>query len=196
MSNEQSEQSKQSGHSNIIVFLVTLFRGIMAIALGIILIFDPDRSRVMLVNLMGFFWLTSGIALIRRPDTVRILGKRTAMIVGVVGILTGLLVVTRGVSRQWVPEIVVAEILGVVILLTGVLHMFGQFRVGRILRGRHETLNFILGLFEFVFGLMLVLSPLDHGPLTYLVATIWALTFGFLIIGDALVQRFKKAPEA
>jgi uncharacterized membrane protein HdeD (DUF308 family) len=168
----------------------------MAIALGVILIFDPSRSQGMLVNLMGFFWLTSGVALIRRPDMVRVLGKRTSVVVGVVAILTGLLVVTRHISRQWMPEIVVVELLGAVILLAGVLHMLGQFRVGQLLRRRHDTLNFLLGLFEFAFGLMLVWSPLEHGPLTYWVATVWALVFGVLIIGDALVQRFKKPSEA
>lgn len=194
MSNEKSDQPGQ-GRSTI-VFLITMFRGVMAIALGIILIFDPDQSRAMLVNVMGVFWLTSGIALIRRADTMRILGKRMAIVVGVTGILTGLLVITRDISRQWMPEIVVVELLGAVILLTGVLHMFGEIRAGKVFKRRHETLNFILGVFEFIFGLRLVWSPLEHGPFTYWVATIWALIFGFLIIGDALVQRFKKPSEA
>jgi len=191
-----SEKPDQPSRRRFIVFLATLYRGVLAIALGIILIFDPSRSQVLLANLMGFFWLSSGLALIRRPATVRVLGNRTSMVVGVAGVLTGFLVITRNITRRWVPEIVVIELLGGVILLTGVLHMVGQFGQGGIFKRRHEKLTFLLGLFEFVLGLIFVWSPLEHGPLVYWTATVWALVFGLLIIGDALVQRLRKSSEA
>jgi uncharacterized membrane protein HdeD (DUF308 family) len=95
-----------------------------------------------------------------------------------------------------VPEIAVVELLGAVILLTGVLHMTGQFRIGGITRRRRTTLHFLLGLFEVVLGAMLMWSPLELGPITYWAATIWALMFGVLFIGDALSQIFSKQADA
>jgi uncharacterized membrane protein HdeD (DUF308 family) len=183
------EQHGKQGRGQIIVFLIALYRGVLAIVLGIVLIFSPSKSESLLFNVMGFFWLSSGFALIRRPDTKRVMGNRMSWVAGLVGIFTGLLVVTRNITRQWVPEFAVFELLGAVILFTGVLHTLGEFRLGGVIKRRHETLNFLLGLFEVVLGLVLILSPLEHGPITYWMATIWALAFGTLVIGDALAQR-------
>ena len=52
------------------------------------------------------------------------------------GIFAGLAVVFRNIARRWVPEIAVVELLGAVILVTGVLHMLGQFRHSGVFRRR------------------------------------------------------------
>ena len=189
------KQPSKHRRGQIIVFLIALYRGVLAIVLGIVLIFSPTKSQSMLFNIMGFFWLSSGFALIRRPDTKRVLGNRMSWVLGLVGTVAGLLVVTRNITRQWVPEIAVFELLGAVILFTGVLHMLGEVRLGGVVKRRHETLQFLLGLFEVVLGLILILSPLERGPVIYWMATIWALAFGTLVIGDALAQRGRKSPE-
>jgi len=176
-------------------FWIALLRGIFAIALGLILIFNPEKTKVMLANFMGFFWLTSGIILIRHmhpvlgKQTDRVLGKRTALVLGLVGILIGLLVVSRSITRRWVDEVVFFELFGAVILLTGVLHMFSEFRIDRAIKLKRTGAQKILAIFEIILGAMLILSPLDQGPIVYWTATIWALLGGGLIITDALYQR-------
>ena len=60
------------------------------------------------------------------------MGKRVSWGLALIGSLTGLLVVSRNMTRRWVPEIAVVELLSVVILLTGVLHMIGGFRLGGV----------------------------------------------------------------
>ena len=185
-------KQKHQTRRQLIAFGLGLYRGVLAIVLGIILIFSPATSQNMLMNLMGFFWLSSGFALIYREQ---FLGQRMSWLVGIVAVLTGLLVIARNITRRWVPEIAVVELLGVVILLTGLLHIMGMFRLGGVLKRRHETLHFLLGLFEVVLGLALIFSPLERGPITYWLATIWALIFGGLVIGDALVQRFGQPKE-
>ena len=87
------------------------------------------------------------------------------------------------------------SLLGVVILLTGILHATAQIRAGSAFSRGHRALNFLLGIFEIVLGLTLVLSPLDRTPATYWIATIWALVFGILAIGQAFKQR-SQAREA
>ncbi len=164
-------------------------RGIVAIAVGLLLIFYPDKSRVMLGNMMGFFWLFSGIALLRRSkddSIVKMVGGRTSKIIAVVGILAGLLVVTRSLSRQVLPEGTLIVLLGVVIMLTGVMHALAEIRVGHLVSNKNRVLHLILGIFEIVFGATLILSPLDRSPASYWIATIWALIFGVLVIGDTV----------
>ena len=195
------EIKKGHGNRRSIGFLISLLRGFFAIILGLILIFNPEKSRVMLFNFMGLFWLTSGIILIRRTNVVlgdqsdRVLGKRTSLVLGLVAILTGLLVVSRSLTRNWVGEVVFMEILGAVILLTGVMHLFGEFRIGRMIKGKRTTAQKTLAIFEIILGLILIISPLDQGPIIYWAATIWALVGGGLIISDALYQRARVKRE-
>jgi uncharacterized membrane protein HdeD (DUF308 family) len=178
--------------TEIITYGHTMYRGIMALVLGILLIFYPTKTENELVNMMGWFWLASGFALIRQPRTERAVGKPMSWGIGLVAMLTGLLVVTRDITRVWVPEIAVVELLGVAILLTGVVHMFGQFRLGKVFKRREETLDYMLGFYEIVLGLVLISTPLKPGPITYWAATIWSSIFGIMILGNALAMRVWK----
>ena len=197
---DKENKGKQDRKSTI-AFWISMLRGFFAIILGLILIFNPEKTRVMLFNFMGLFWLTGGILLLRRTNvaigdqTDRMLGRRTTLALGLVAILTGLLVISRSLTRDFVGEVVFFELLGGVILLTGVLHLFGEFRIGRVLKGERTTAQKILAIFEIVLGMMLIISPLDQGPFVYWAATIWALVGGGLIIADALRQRARATRE-
>jgi uncharacterized membrane protein HdeD (DUF308 family) len=46
-------------------FIITLIRGILAVSLGVMLVFQPEKTRPMLGNFMGMFWLVSGIFSLR-----------------------------------------------------------------------------------------------------------------------------------
>jgi uncharacterized membrane protein HdeD (DUF308 family) len=39
---------------------ITLARSVLALALGLALVLEPDRTRPFLVNFIGVFWLASG----------------------------------------------------------------------------------------------------------------------------------------
>ena len=80
-----------------IPFITAFFRGLFAVLLGILLWINPDKSREMLGNFMGFFWLSSGVLLLFKQSEAakQVVGKRAYRIVAVVAVITGLLVVTR-----------------------------------------------------------------------------------------------------
>lgn len=172
-----------------------MLRGVLAILLGIILIFNPYKSRSFLFNTMGLFWLANGIILLRHTHPVfgeqedRVLGRRLSLVLGAIAVLAGLLVITRVVTRQVLPEALVVQVLGAVILLTGILHLIGQFRAGRFLKLKRTTAHKFLAAFEILLGALLIYSPLDQRPIVYWIATAWALIGGGLIISDALYQR-------
>ena len=173
-------------------FGIAVMRGVSAIGIGLLLLFIPDKSANILANTMGFFWLVTGIALLRRSSddpAVQMLGNRTTRIIAVVGAVAGLLVVTRGLTQRVVPEGTYFVLLGVVILLTGLAHLTADLRFGSAVNRGHRWLGILLGIFEFILGLMLILSPLDRSPVTYWIATIWALLFGVMVIGDAILKR-------
>lgn len=141
----------------------------------------------MLGNFMGIFWVMTGIVSIRQES--RRDGNRLPLAVGVIGVLTGLLVVTRTLAQRWLDGALVVSILGVVIALTGIAHVVGGFRVGKqALHGR-TSLSIMLGIFEFVLGVLLLLSPTLGTQLIYWIATVWAILGGILLLGDAYRQR-------
>jgi len=80
-------------------------------------------------------------------------------------------------------------LLGVVIVLTGTLHIFGGFRVGEGAHRKWSWTSFTLGAFEIVFGLMLIIEPMGRSLVFYLAASIWTLVGRFILIEDPLRLR-------
>lgn len=169
-------------------FTITLIRGLLAISLGAVLLFQPDKTRSMLGNFMGMFWLASGIISIRWSVSGE-RARRIALLTGVIGVLAGLAMLTRGLTNAWVRQDILFSLLGVVIVLTGILHIFGGFRVGEDAHRKWSWTSFILGAFEIVLGLMLIIEPMGRSIFFYLAASIWALVGGSILILDAIRIR-------
>jgi uncharacterized membrane protein HdeD (DUF308 family) len=171
-----------------VIFWITLVRAVLAVVLGLALIVQPDRTRPMLVNFMGMFWLVSGIMSIRWG----VKGGRAKglpLAAGIVGVLAGLVAITRRAMFGLIDELVVLYLLGAVILLTGVLHAAGGFNVGESTGQRIVWPVFLLGVFEIVLGVLVLASPLDRGPVVHWIASIWALLGGVVLLAEALRQR-------
>ena len=170
-------------------FWITLIRGLFALLLVVALVIQPDKTRPILGNFIGMYWLVSGIVSLRFTASGEPTRSRLAMGVGVIGILAGLAVLSRRLTLTWAPDHIVLSLLGVVVLLTGLLHTFVGFRE----RGgtdRHRTwTSVLLGIFEIVLGLQLIVAPLEQGPIFYIAGAIWALVGGDILIGDALKAR-------
>jgi uncharacterized membrane protein HdeD (DUF308 family) len=179
-------------------FWITLVRGMLALTLGVALIFQPDKARPMLVNFMGMFWLVSGIVSLRWG----VHGERArglSLLAGAVGVLAGIGMLSRRFTTGMVGEDVLVSVVGLIILLTGLLHIFGGFRTGPeethvfSHNRKWSWTAFLLGLFEMVLGIMLVVEPLDRGPVVYFAASIWALVGGVILLGDAVRLRRQRA---
>jgi uncharacterized membrane protein HdeD (DUF308 family) len=182
-------------------FWITLLRGMLAICLGVALVLQPDKARPMLVNFMGMFWLVSGIVSLRwgvRGERARGL----SLLAGAAGVLAGVGMLSRTFTRGMVGEDVLLSVVGLIILLTGLMHVFGGFRTGPeetsvfSQKRKWSWTAFLLGLFEMVLGLLLVIEPMGRGPLVYSAATVWALVGGFILIGDAArLRRLRQAQQ-
>jgi uncharacterized membrane protein HdeD (DUF308 family) len=109
----------------------------------------------------------------------------------VVAILAGIVAQSRRIRplAGTVSEGVAISALGILVLLTGIMHMIGGFRTGDAATRQWSRTSFLLGFFEFIMGVMLVLEPLQQGTLITLGASIWAMIGGSILIGDALRLR-------
>lgn len=167
-------------------FWITSIRAILAIVLGLALIFTPEKTSGMLFNFMGIFWLLSGIAIFRREWKAK--ESRLLLAAGVVGILAGLLVVTRHFAENYLAGYLIVILLGVIIVLTGILHIAGGLRVGRQAARGRTALSVTWGIFEIILGALLTISGGSKTPFLYWTATIWALIAGIYLFLDAIRQ--------
>jgi len=174
-------------------FWVTLFRSLFAISLGVALIFNQDAARPILGNFLGVYWISAGIISMRWNASGERGGKLSFM-TGLIGILAGLAVVTRTLTTSVLDEFLVIATLGVVIMLTGFLHIFTGFR-SRVGERHRRWTSTLLGVFEVLLGLMLFLEPLERGLLLQLAAMGWALLGGAILMLDAFRIKRKIQSE-
>ena len=97
---DSKDEKPQGGRG--VGFWITVIRGILLIVLGLSLLFIPEKTHKMLFNAMGLFWLTPGLVLVRREAHKE--GNRLLLVAGIAGVLAGVLVITRDLSRMWLAE--------------------------------------------------------------------------------------------
>ena len=176
-------------------FFVTLLRGLFAVTLGIALIFQQDKTRPILGNFMGMYWLASGFVSLRFGATGR-RARGLPLLAGVVGVFAGVAMLGRSVAGEYVAEEIIFAVLGMMIILTGFLHIFGGFRTELGQRRRWSWKSFLLGLFEIVLGVLLIVEPLEQGAFIYIAASVWALIGGFILISDAFRTRHQSSKNS
>lgn len=168
---------------------VAMVRGTFAILLGLALFLVPDKSRPMLVNFMGIYWLVSGVVSLRWGTATRPV-RRLAIIAGVIGVLAGLMVIIRLLLVGFVGEELIFNLIGFIMLLTGLLHVFGGFRTDNLSRSVTWG-SILLGIFEIILGALLIITAVGFSPIIHLAISIWAFIGGFIILADAYRLRAK-----
>jgi uncharacterized membrane protein HdeD (DUF308 family) len=155
---------------------------------------EPNRTKPVLANFMGMYWLVSGLMSLRWGVGGR-RAKGMWLVAGIIGLLVGLGLLSRNLTLTWVPLGTLISTMGLMILLTGLLHIFGGFRTGEDLTRQRSLTSLLLGAFEVILGLLLAIAPLDQGLLVYLAMSVWALLGGVILIGDALRVRRQRRQE-
>jgi len=165
------------------VIAITGLRATLAFGIGVALLLVPDRGEAAVAAFMGVYFLVSGLfslAWSRRGPVL----QRLALVSGTIGVVTGILVLGfnllggRGPSND---QILI--VLGLVLGLTGALHLVGGFMVGELI-DRWPAGHMLLGLLEIVLGVMLVVMPAPPERLD-VVATLWAFSAGSVLAFDA-----------
>ena len=191
MSERQSVETPSSDRRT--AYWITLARSVLATALGLALILQPDKARPMLVNFIGVFWLAAGIMSLRWGANGE-RARRLSVVVGVVGIVAGLMILGRFLLIQIVGEAPMVLLLGGVIVLTGLVHVFEGFRTGS---GRQRSwVSTLLGALEIVLGLAVLVWRDDFGPVFYAIVTIWAFLAALVLLREALRQRARANVKA
>src|SRR5436190_8745423 len=167
----------------MIVVWITLTRGVMAILLGLALAVHKDRAPAALANFMGIYWILMGMVTLRWGFAAEKPRRRLPIIAGAIGVVTGAFVLVADVGTVFL-----LSILGIVISLTGIVHLLGGFELGD-LSGRRWRPGVPLGILELGLGTTLILTSDHGGSASTWLASAWALLGGVVLVSDALLIR-------
>ncbi len=142
------QQTKQSGAP----WWLVLIQGIAAIIVGIMLLTSPGSTILIIVQILGIYWLISGIF-----GIVSLFVDRTAwgwkLFSGILGILAGIVIIQHPIwSAVLIPTTLVI-ILGLAGIVLGAVQLYMAFKGGGWGVG-------ILGALSILFGLLLLFNPI------------------------------------
>lgn len=142
----------QTGPINPVPWWLVLLQGIAGVIIGILLLLQPVPSTILLVQLLGIYWLVGGIF-----EIVSIFVDNTQwgwkLFSGIIGIVAGIVIIQHPVwSALLVPGTLVI-LLGVFGLIIGVINIIQAFQGGGWGIG-------LLGVVSIIFGLLLLADPL------------------------------------
>ena len=166
----------------IMPWWVVLLEGIAAVIIGISLLATPLKTTAFLIQVLGWYWLITGIFSI-----VSIFIDHTAwgwkLFSGILGVIVGILVVNNPlVSTVLIPTTLV-WILGFFGIIIGVITLIQAFQGG----GWGAA---ILGVLSIIFGILLILNPIASAIALPWVVGVFAIVGGIAAIFTSF--RLKK----
>lgn len=164
------------------IWWVFLLQGTAGVVLGAMLITQPGATLVALTTFLGFYWLITGVLALVRVFTDRAVPWICLLLVGVVGVASGILVLKHPLLAAVTAPTVLVRILGVDGLIMGVSDIIGSFTGGGI--G-----SFILGSINVVVGLLLLSSSVAAALAVPLVFGVLLLVQGIALITWAFRVR-------
>lgn len=166
---------------------LTLITGILAIAVGAILLWAPAKTKVetyqLLIALLALYWLISGVASI-----ISMFVDHTAwgwkLFTGIVSILAGGSILMYPVAAGVALPRIMVLVLGLWGLMEGIVLLILAFKGGGWSAG-------ILGVVGIIFGLILIgeYGNIGSGLTMIWAAAIWGLIGGTLMVIQAFRQR-------
>lgn len=163
---------------------MSLVRGILLIVFGLMMLSWPGRSLLVLIQVMGAYWLVGGVfdlveGIVGRPERSRL----WMILGGVLSMIAGFLVMGHPVISGLMASTFLVYFMGIAALAVGIT----QILAGR--EGKRSLGSLILGILTVIFGVIVLLNPLVTQAVIILVLPFWALTAGVLGIVTSLILR-------
>ncbi len=164
------------------VWWLVLLRGIAVGILGCLLLTRPAITVLVIVQFMGIYWLVDGIFTLARS----IRGRKThrnwgwGIFVGVLGILAGLVVLSRPLASAILTQLFLVYFLGITAIVSGITSIVTGYRLRKEIRG--EWSMFFGGLIWAIFGVLLLTSPLMSAVVLIWIAGIFSIVAGIIMI--------------
>lgn len=149
-----------------------LLEGIIAIIIGIFLVYEPIATTILLIQLLAIFWLVGGIitvlgALIFTKD-----GK-WKLLSGILGIIAGVVILMYPIISPYIVLNFLVIFIGALAIVNGAVVLGSAFKAGEWGIG-------VLGVLSIILGLLLLTN-------SFAGAMILPWMFGFILIIGGIV---------
>jgi len=177
---------------------LNIVRGVAALLIGIALLLPAevllkvDQVQSLLFQFIGIYLLVSGImSLIWGFSNRRRLGLW--ILAGALGLAGGIAFLRRSTLEGYLSASVLAIIFGLIMLLTGLIHILGGFQLGEFYGRRWLRGHFFLGLVEIVIGLLIFVSIFIPVENLRIILSLWGLVAGIGLLADGVRMRRLKS---
>jgi uncharacterized membrane protein HdeD (DUF308 family) len=169
-------------------------RGVAALALGLGLLLPVevflkvDQVQTMLFQFVGIYLLFSGImSLVWGLSHRRRFG--IWLIAAVLGLVGGISFMLRPFLEGYLSATTLTIIFGLIMLLTGLIHFLGGFRLGEAYGRRWSWSHEFLGLVEMVIGILIFISLVVTVENLRIILSLWGLVAGIGLLADGVRMR-------
>jgi uncharacterized membrane protein HdeD (DUF308 family) len=165
-----------------------LVRGIVAVLLGLAMIFIPSWATSAMARYFGMFWMvTGGTALFWGTRGAR--ATRLWLVAGLIAVVGGaILFFNEWISSSTILELT-TNVFAVFAIFTGVLHIAGGYRIRQKVGRKWAWGDLFLGLLQIMMGILLLGIPSKISPVILISAVAWAFLGGLGMIVDSLRLR-------
>lgn len=184
MSNVVSETANTAGEKWYIPWWAILVQGLFSILIGLLLLTNPLATTLVIVQFIGLYWLVTGVFSITSIFIDRSLWG-WKLLSGAIGIFAGLTVIQHPIWSAVLLPTMLVIIFGVNGIILGLISFFGAFKGGGFSAA-------ILGIINFLFGVILLSSPFVAALALPWVFGVIALIGGILAIFSSFQQRKKE----
>ena len=174
-----AETMQQDGEAVGFPWWLVLLEGVAAVILGLLLLSNPKSTLLVLVQVLGLYWLIKGVfAIVSIFIDSSMWGWK--LFVGALGIVAGILVLQNPIWSSFLVPAVLVIILGIQGVIIGVVNIVQAFQGAGWGAG-------ILGILSIVLGLILLTNIFTASLAVPLVLGI------FMVIGGiaAVVMAFR-----
>jgi len=181
---------------------LNIIRGAAALAIGISLllpfelIMNADQVQGILFQFIGIYLLVSGLmSLSWGLSNRRRLG--IWLLAGALGLLGGIAFLLRSVLEGFFSETILTTIFALIMLLAGLIHFLGGFKLGQAYGRRWSFGHEFLGLIEIAISILVFISLFVTVDNLRILLSFWGLIAGVGLILDGIrIRRLSKALEA
>jgi uncharacterized membrane protein HdeD (DUF308 family) len=172
---------------------LALLRGVVVLALGIMMMSRPGMTVVLLIQFMGAYWLVDGIFTI-----INSIRGRTAvadwgwgLFVGILSVIAGIVVFSRPLAAAMLTTTFVVYFIAIAALVSGVSSIVTGLRLKKEIT--NEWSMILTGLLYVGFALLLLGRPLVSAASLVWLLGIFATVGGVLLIGVSFrIRSFGK----
>jgi uncharacterized membrane protein HdeD (DUF308 family) len=173
---------------------LNIVRGVAALAMGIglllpvELLLKVDQLQSILFQFVGIYLLASGImSLVFGLSNHRRFGLW--VVAGTLGLVGGIAFLLRSFLEGYLSTDALTIIFGLIMLLAGLIHLLGGFRLSKTYGRRWSWGHEFLGLVEIVIGALIFVSLFVPVENLRIILSFWGLVAGIGLLADGVRMR-------